>query len=83
VARSPIEMMVDRACGITEASPPPPQRPTPDEQTEALLAVCDAAVTWLEAKELNTFTKEHEIALEEAAERLRDMGWTAPASEDA
>lgn len=47
MARSPIEMMVDQACGFDLNAPRPEQRPLVlDEETKALLAVVDAAEVW-------------------------------------
>lgn len=48
--RSPIEMMIDKACGVTaeDLVRPPPKRAVQamDRETQALLNVADAAKAW-------------------------------------
>lgn len=49
MSRSPIEIMVDKACGITSGDLATTRVKTRlDHATEALLAVADAAVAWSE-----------------------------------
>lgn len=54
-ARSPIEMMVDQACGFDPSAPAParpPARPpvkADDPETQAVCDVCEAATAWARA----------------------------------
>ena len=48
-ARSPIEIMIDRACGVPEGAPaqaPAQKREVTAEETKAILAVIDASIGW-------------------------------------
>lgn len=45
--RSPIEMMVDKACGFDPNNPPPiDEKPQLDEIASTLLLIADAAKDW-------------------------------------
>jgi len=78
--RSPIEMMVDKACGITAedlARPPPEPRPPLDEDkvTKALLRLADAAGAWSDARSLGLNLKRYENRLQRAVTTLDALGW--------
>lgn len=49
--RSPIEMMVDKACGFDPDAPPQPRAPVKadDEQTQLVCDACTALAAWAEA----------------------------------
>jgi hypothetical protein len=55
-ARSPIEMMVDKACGFDPNAPSPPRPPVKadDPETQAVCDVCEAAAAWVRAIEDGT-----------------------------
>lgn len=46
--RSPIEMMVDKACGFDPANPPPVSKPEemPENAPALMLEIVDAAKAW-------------------------------------
>lgn len=54
--RSPIEMMVDKACGFDPGAAPPPREPVKadDPETQAVCDVCEAAAAWVHAIEDGT-----------------------------
>ena len=74
MARSPIEMMVDRACGFDPDAPRPPKPPI-DLEASTLMRVGTAAVAWHAAREAGLMT--HAIAheLDSAAAALAGLGW--------
>ncbi len=59
-ARSPIEMMVDQACGFDPNAPPPPREPVKadDEQTQLVCDACTALAAWAEAVDGDAHTDE-------------------------
>ena len=79
MARSPIEMMVDKACGITaEDLARPALKPRDiDHDTKALMDVGTAAVAWLKLRDSGTLARRlnAEKALAEAAKVLAATGW--------
>lgn len=79
MARSPIEMMVDKACGVTaeDLARPTPKGPDIDHDTKALMDVGTAAVAWLNLRDNSTRGKfiEAERVLVEAAKALAAIGW--------
>ena len=58
--RSPIEMMVDKACGFDPNAPPPPRVPVKadDEQTQVVCDACTALAAWAEAVDGDAHTDE-------------------------
>lgn len=82
MARNPIAMMIDKACGVTDNDL---QRPAPirsvDSDTKAMMDVGDAAVAWLKLRENSTRAKfiKAEQALVDAAKALAATGWDADA----
>ena len=79
MARSPIEMMVDKACGVTAAdlARPVPKPRDVDDDTKALMDVGTAAVAWLKLRDNGTLARrvKAETALAEAARVLASTGW--------
>lgn len=79
MARSPIEMMVDKACGLTadDLAQPAPVRRNVDHDTEALMNVGTAAVEWLRARDKVRRAEyvELERKLVDAARILAATGW--------
>ena len=79
MARSPIEMMVDKACGVTaeDLMRPVPKGRDIDHNTKALMDVGAAAVAWLNLRDSGTLAKrvDAEQALVEAAKVLAETGW--------
>jgi hypothetical protein len=71
-ARSPIEMMVDKACGF---DPDAPTKPPLEEETKALCAVGDAAVTWFKKMSPSLCRTKEEENLFQAASKLFKLGW--------
>lgn len=79
MARSPIEMMVDKACGMTAedlARPAPTPRDV-DADTKALMDVGNAAVAWIALRDTATLSRrvKAEEALAAAARVLAATGW--------
>ncbi len=78
--RSPIEMMVDKACGVTAedlelqvtVAKPPLQL---DKVTKALMRVADASMQWADARSLGHDMKRHENRLHRAVNALDALGW--------
>lgn len=58
-ARSPIEMMVDKACGFDPSVAP--ARKLLDAEAAAFLAVADAAKAWWEGKRPLAFTEDDHL----------------------
>jgi hypothetical protein len=79
MARSPIEMMVDKACGITaeDLARPAPKPRDLDADTKALMAVGTAAVKWAKVRDSGKLAQrvKAETALFEAAKVLAATGW--------
>ena len=79
MARSPIEMMIDKACGVTQEdlAQPAPEIPTVGSSAKALMNVGDAAVAWLKLRDNSTQEKyvKAELALVEATKVLAATGW--------
>ena len=79
MARSPIEMMIDKVCGVTaeDLARPARQIQAVDSETQALMDVADAAVAWLELRDNSTRAKyiEAERVLVEATKVLAATGW--------
>jgi hypothetical protein len=78
-ARSPIETMVDQACGLTPsdlAKPAPPARDI-DHDAAVLAAVGNAAVAWLKLRDSKSPAKraKAEQALVDATKALEAIGW--------
>jgi hypothetical protein len=79
MARSPIEMMIDKACGMTAedlAKPAPPPRDL-DADTKALMDVGTAAVQWLKMRDSGAIGPrvKAEQKLADAARVLAATGW--------
>ena len=72
--RTPIEMMVDRACGFDRAAV---LKVDQEHEVAALLAVADAAVVWLAAKRTRSedLRLDAEATLMKAAVALEGLGW--------
>lgn len=67
--RSPIDALIDKACGYTGENPAPENTEQADaERGEAVAALADAAVLWLD-------DPSKEQAVRDAAAHLRDLGW--------
>ncbi len=79
MARSPIEMMVDNACGVTaaELARPGPNPRDVAADAKALMGVGTAAVAWLKLRDSGTLARrvKAETALAEAARALAATGW--------
>lgn len=76
--RSPIEMMVDQACGFDPtADRTETKARDEDADTAAVMAACNAAVAWLSARETGSedIRLHAQASLEQAARALRDLGW--------
>jgi|DEB19_MinimDraft_2_1074335.scaffolds.fasta_scaffold36649_2 hypothetical protein len=58
--RSPIEMMVDQACGFDPNAPTPPRPPVvaDDPQTQLVCDACTAVAAWAAAVDDNAPTDE-------------------------
>ena len=58
--RSPIDMMVDKACGFDHNAPPPPREPVKaeDEQTQLVCDACTALAKWAESVDGDAHTDE-------------------------
>lgn len=79
MARSPIEMMIDKVCGVTPEDLARTKREirAVDSDTQALMNVADAAVAWLKLRDNSTQEKyvKAELALVEATKVLAATGW--------
>ena len=81
MARSPIEMMVDQACGIAvDASGKVTELKKPAMQDDAAVAkalerVANFAVAWHFARAENRMTSAIERKLDGAAAKLAELGW--------
>ena len=79
MTRSPIEMMVDKACGLTadDLSKHAPKPRDVDQDTKALMDVGNAAVAWLKLRDNGTLARrvKAETALADAARVLAATGW--------
>lgn len=79
MARSPIEMMVDKACGFDPDAPRPEPvtRRDVDSDTLALMNVGSAAVAWLKERENGNYASERDafLVLIEASKVLAATGW--------
>lgn len=79
-ARSPIEMMVDKACGVTaeDLARPSPAVSVVDSGTQALMNVGDAAVAWLKQRDAGASAddlRNAERVLIQCARELAATGW--------
>ena len=78
--RSPIETMIDNACGVppswvrVEQAPAKAIEP-PDGATKALMHVADCAKSWAKAKSNGRKVEWHERRLERATAALVALGW--------
>ena len=78
MARSPIEMMVDKACGFDPDVPRPAvTRTVVDRDTQALMNVGDAALAWLRQREKGNQDSriEAERLLVQCTKELAATGW--------
>lgn len=79
MARSPIEMLIDKACDVTaeDLALPAPKRRDVDHDTQALMDVGTAAVEWLRARDKVRRAEyvELERKLVDAARILAATGW--------
>ena len=79
MARSPIEMMVDQACGVGTKNPMQDvkQGAMKDDTSiaKALERLADAAVVWHAARAENRMTKSISKKLDDAAAKLVASGW--------
>lgn len=75
--RSPIEMMVDRACGVDAANeyPVPQKVSVVDDDTQALMNLADAVVSWRTASKNGGANADHVRILNECADVLIKRGW--------
>jgi hypothetical protein len=60
-ARSPIEMMVDKAWGYDPSKDTAPVKEILEDETKTLLAVADAAVDWWKTKKPVKWTKKKHL----------------------
>ena len=85
MGRSPIEVLVDRACGIEVDAGAARERPTappvaaPDpvleaRQVNALMALASAAVAWKKSRDRGGKLAWHEARLERAVSRYTELG---------
>ena len=74
--RTPIEIMIDRACGLEQYPPPAPPVVVPDTMAEAVLVVVDAAMAWWHAGGCHSAGEEN-AALARAVGTLHLLGWEA------
>ena len=72
--RTPLDIMIDRACGLEEHPSPVSPVVVPDAVPTALLAVVDAAMAWWHSGGGNSPGAENE-ALARAVEVLHALGW--------
>jgi hypothetical protein len=72
--RSPIEMMVDKACGYDPSKDTAPAKEPLADESAALLAVADAAVAWQKVM-MPFFNSDEEKTLYFAVEKLIKLGW--------
>ena len=79
MARSPLETMIDKACGVTaeDLARPTLKKRDIDRDAQALMDVGTAAVAWVKLRDSSTRTKfiEAERVLVEAAKVLSSTGW--------
>ncbi len=81
MARSPIEMMVDQACGIAvdaNGKVSPMEKPAPQDDAavaKALEKLANAAVAWHFARAEERMTSSIARKLDGAAVRLVELGW--------
>ena len=79
MAKSPIEIMIDEACGVhTDFVPlPKPKARDVDQDAKALMDVGTAAVAWFNLRSAGTMRArvEAEETLAEAARVLAATGW--------
>lgn len=83
MSRSPIEIMIDEACGVTgPGAIKPPRVLDVDDAAQALMGVGDLAVAWLAATRGGDEVARDvaEAALRRAAEALEAAGWWAECS---
>lgn len=74
--RTPIETMIDKACGFDPNEAVVQQKSLGEERAEALTEVADNAVLWL--KNTTWFcVNEEEVRLRISIKRLIDLGWEA------
>lgn len=85
MARSPIEMMIDQACGVAAKDASAPTRPATqpsaglqddDAVAKALESLANAAVAWHLARAEDRMTGAITRKLDGAAARLVELGWT-------
>ena len=73
---TPIELAIDAACGVPmDAEGVSAAKTQLAHETDAVMAVCDAAIRWSKSKTNEEFAV-NGIALLQAANDLRAMGWT-------
>lgn len=79
MARSPIEMMIDNACGMAadDLARPAPKARDVDADAKVLMDVGTAAVAWLKLRDNGTLAQiiKAETVLAKAARALADIGW--------
>ena len=78
MARSPIEIMVDEACGFDPHAPKPAARiPEVSREAQILMNVGDAAVAWLRQRKEGTEAslRDAERLLVLCAKELAATGW--------
>lgn len=73
--RSPIEQMVDRACGLKPGEDPQTPKPSQDDVAIALATVGDAAKGFVLARRRGMGIADARGVLLNATERLMDLGW--------
>lgn len=71
MARSPIEMMVDKACGYDASK----KESLDEKRSKALVAVADAAVKWRKWMKKNKHASAREEELMKAVDELMRLGW--------
>lgn len=80
MARSPIEMMIDQACGVAakDANTPVTPQSVPQDDAavaKALESLANAAVAWHFARAEDRMTGAIERKLDGAAAKLAELGW--------
>lgn len=77
MSRSPIEMMIDKACGIVYGTTPADNIEIQYDEAaaKALGEVGDAAVEWFLARSEGRMTEEVEQKLCMSSEKLYLLGW--------
>lgn len=73
--RSPIEQMIDRACGIKPGEDAQTPKPSQDDVALALAAVGDAAKGFVLARRRGMGIADARGVLLNATEKLIDLGW--------